>query len=125
MVKSIIYTLTAIALCAVFFIFTDYYVHTQFDDFHGAVETLYEKVENGTANREDAYAVRAMWTDKKSKLHVFLPHNDISYVDHLLNETCGLIYTENYELALSKTEDLLAISTTLPDSYTVRLENVL
>lgn len=124
MVKSIITTFVAIALCIGFFLWTDYYIHSQFSTFHDAIETLYDKVENEEATREDAYAIRAMWEDKKRKLHIFIPHNDISYLDYWLNETCGLIYNKRYDLALGKVEVLLEITRNLPDSYTVNPENV-
>lgn len=124
MVKSIIYTLTAVALCVALFVFVELYLTKQFDEFEGALDTLYNKVENKSANREDGYAVREMWSDKKSKLHIFLPHNDISYVDYWLNEACGLIYNENYELALGKIEVLREIAKNLPDGYTLKLENL-
>ena len=124
MVKSIIYTLTAIALSIGFFIFTESYVNGQFEDFYGAVEALYQKVETKSANREDAYAVREMWAEKKSSLHVFIPHNDISYVDYWLNEACGFIYTGHYDLALSNLEVLKEIARTLPSAYSIKLENV-
>lgn len=124
MVKSIIYTVAAIALCIGLFIFTEWYVKKQFNEFSMAVDTLYEKVENKTANREDGFAVRTLWNDRKSKLHIFLPHNDISYIDYWLTEACGLIYNENYELALGKLEVLKEIARSLPDSYSITLENV-
>ncbi len=124
MVKSVIYTLTAIALCLALFICVEIYLNRQFDEFGGAIDTLYKKVEDETANREDGYAVKKMWQDKKSKLHIFVPHNDISYVDYWLNETCGLIYTGDYDGALSKLEVLKEIASALPGSYTVRLENI-
>ncbi len=124
MVKSIIYTLVAILLCIGFFLWTDYYISTQFGQFHAALETLYDKVEEKNANREDAYAVRDMWADKKEKLHVFIPHNDISYVDYWLSEACSLIYKEEYDLALGKIEVLLEITQNLPDAYVIKLENV-
>lgn len=124
MVKSIIYTLAAIVLCAATFIGVEFYLNRQFDEFYGALDALYYKVEDGTANREDAYAVRKMWTDKKSRLQIFIPHNDISYVDYWLNETCGLIYTDHLDLALGKIEVLREISKTLPGAYSVRIENV-
>ena len=119
MVKSVIYTLS-VGL----FVFVDIYVNRQFSQFYGALETLYEKTENESATREDGYAVKEMWADKKSKLHVFLPHNDISYIDYWLNEACGLIYTENYELALGKLEVLKEIALNLPAAYGVKIENV-
>lgn len=124
MVKSIIYTLTAIALCCGFFIFTEVYLQKQFNEFYGAIDALYDKVETHSANREDAYAVREMWSDKKSRLHVFIPHNDISYVDYWLNEACGFIYTEAYDSALSNLEVLKQIALSLPNSYSIKLENV-
>jgi len=124
MVKSIIYTLAAIAVCVGTFIFTEWYVNKQFTEFSAALDTLYVKIEDNTASREDGYAVRALWDDKKSKLHIFVPHNDISYIDYWLNEACGLIYTDNYDLALGKIEVLKEICKNLPDAYSLKLENV-
>lgn len=124
MVRSIIYTLAAIALCVGFFIWSHTYIGTQFKEFHSALETLYDKIEEESANREDCYAVKDMWAVKKSKLHTFIPHNDISYIDYWLNEACALVYKENYELALGKIEVLLEITDALPDAYSVTFENV-
>ena len=124
MVKSIIYTATAIVLCLALFIGVEIYLNKQFDDFHEALDTLYRKVENETANREDGYAVKEMWADKKSKLHIFIPHNDISYVDYWLNEACGLIYRKEYDLALGKIEVLQEITKNLPGGYTLKIENI-
>ncbi|MGN0823444.1 MAG: DUF4363 family protein [Candidatus Coproplasma sp.] len=124
MVRSIIYTIVAALLCVGFFIWTDLYISTQFGQFNQALNTLYDKVEDKTANREDAYAVRDMWADKKEKLHVFIPHNDISYVDYWLSEACSLIYKSEYDLALGKIEVLLEITKNLPDAYIIKLENV-
>lgn len=124
MVKSIIYTVVAIALCLGVFLGTHYYIGNQLGQFHTALETLYDKIEEKTATREDAYAVRNMWTDKKSKLHIFIPHNDISYVDYWLSEACALIYRDEFDLALGKIEVLLEITKNLPDAYNVKLENV-
>jgi hypothetical protein len=124
MVKSICYTLVALILTIGFFIGVDIYLKEQFNDFYGALDTLYKKVEDETASREDGYAVKAMWADKKSKLHVFIPHNDISYVDYWLNEACALIYNDEYVLALGKVEVLKEIAKNLPAGYTVRFENI-
>lgn len=124
MVKSIIYTVAALLLCLAVFIGVDIYLNRQFDEFHTALETLYKKVENETANREDGYAVRSLWTDKKSKLHIFVPHNDISYIDYWLSEACGLIYCGEYELALGKLEVLQEIAKNLPGGYSLKLENI-
>lgn len=124
MVKAIIYTLAAIVLCTGLFIFTEWYVNKQFKEFSDAVEVLYDKVEKETANREDGFAVRTLWNDRKEKLQIFLPHNDISYIDYWLSEACGLIYNQEYSLALGKLEVLKEIAENLPNSYTLRLENI-
>lgn len=125
MVKAICYTIAAILLCIGLFIFSEFYVTQQFSDFSAALDTLYSKVEDGTANREDGFAVRTLWNDKKSKLQLFLPHNDISYVDYWLSEACGLLYSEQYELALGKIEVLKEITKNLPGAYELRVENIL
>ena len=124
MVKSLIYTITALLLCIAVFVGVDIYLNKQFNEFHDALETLYKKIENTTANREDGYSVRSMWNDKKSRLHVFIPHNDISYIDYWLNEACGLIYCGEYELALGKLEVLREITQNLPGGYSLKLENI-
>lgn len=125
MVKAICYTLAAILLCVGMFIFSEIYVGKQFAEMSAALETLYSKVEDETAVREDGYAVKELWAKKKSKLHILLPHNDISYIDYWLNEACGLIYVGDYDLALGKIEVLREITKNLPDSYSLKIENIL
>ena len=124
MVKSIIYTLAAVALCIGFFIFSVWYVEKQFSEFSQALDSLYMKIEDKDANREDATAVRTMWNDRKAKLQIFLPHNDISYVDYWLSEACGLLYSDNFELALGKIEVLKEVVKNMPSAYGLRLENI-
>ncbi len=124
MVKSIIYTISAIVACVILFICVDVYLNKQFDEFGEAIDVLYRKVEDSSANREDGYALREMWKEKKSKLHVFIPHNDISYVDYWLSEACGLIYKGDYGLALCNIEVLKEIVANLPGGYSFRLENI-
>ncbi|MDE6667116.1 MAG: DUF4363 family protein [Clostridia bacterium] len=124
MVKSICYTVAAILICIGLFIFADWYLGNQFDEFSAALDSLYTKIENETATREDGYAVRTLWEDKKSKLHILVPHNDISYIDYWLSEACGLLYNEKYDLALGKIEVLREISKNLPDSYSIKFENI-
>lgn len=124
MVKAISYTLAAIALCVGLFIFSEIYIKTQFNEFSSALDTLYSKIEDRTATREDGTAVRTLWNDKKSKLQVLLPHNDISYIDYWISEACGLLYNGEYALALGKIEVLKEITQNLPDAYCIRLENI-
>ncbi len=124
MVRSIIYTLTAIAMCAVLFVFTDYYLGKQFGDFYDACDALYGKIEDGTANINDVLAVKSLWENKKSHLHIFIPHNDVASVELTVNELTGLVYAGEYALALSKADVLKGAAKSLPASYTLRLENI-
>ena len=89
------------------------------------MDTLYEKVEEENANSGDADAVRTMWSAKKSKLHMFIPHNDISYMDYRLNEAFSYIYTQDYPLALANLEIVKKMAENLPDNYRLKLENIL
>lgn len=125
MVKAISYTVAAILFCIGLFLFSEFYVTEQFDQFSQALDSLYTKVEDGSANREDGYAVRSLWNEKKSRLHLFVPHNDISYIDYWLSETCGFLYTGQYELALGNIEVLQEITRNLPGAYRLRMENIL
>ena len=125
MVKAICYTLAAILVCVGLFIFAEWYLGKQFEEFSVALDTLYDKIEDETATREDGYAVRTVWEDKKSKLQIFVPHNDISYVDYWLNEACSLIYTKTYDLALGNLEVLKEIAKNLPDAYRLKIENIM
>lgn len=118
-------TIAAIVLSAAVFVFTDIYLERELDRFGGAVESLYDKTEAGTANREDAYAVKALWKDKKSKLQIFVPHNDIAQIDYWLNEACSFIYTGDYALALANLEVVYEIVQNLPENYSLKAGNVL
>lgn len=124
MVRSIIYTATAIALCVAFFVFTEIYVGEQFGRLTEAATELRRKTEEGEASENDALAVQALWDDKKSKLHIFIPHNDIAQIDYCLSEARGHLAAGNEELALAKIEMVVRLSRSLPSSYSVRLENV-
>lgn len=124
MVKAICYTVAAILICIGLFIFSGIYLENQFNEFSSALDTLYEKIEDETATVEDGYAVRTLWTDKKSKLHILIPHNDISYIDYWLSEACGLIKNGHYDLALGKVEVLKEITKNLPDAYSLKFENI-
>ena len=124
MVKSVILTAAVLAACITFFVFVENYVGGEFADFYDAVEELYEKTESETATQEDARAVRALWEDKRSKLQVFIPHNDISYIDYWLGEAVSYVETKNYDDALSKIEVLITICEQIPKTYSISFENV-
>ena len=105
-------------------IFEWYFVNNQFGAFGDELQTLYNKVEEETANGEDAKAVQTVWDRRKNKLHVWIPHNDITRMDDYLAETVQLIEEQNYELALPKLELLLHLCKTVPVTFEPGLENI-
>ncbi len=125
MVKTIISIFITVVLLFGVSIFESFYVENTFEEFSAQLETLYDKTEEQTATRNDALAVRASWDEKKKTLHIWIPHNDISYIDYWLNEGLSLIDTGNFEHALSKLEVLIEICKNIPSAYAFSLENIL
>ena len=124
MVKSLISIAGAFAILLSAAFLEWFYVEKQFQSFGQEIEMLTGTVEAETANEEDAKIVRNSWEDKKSHLHILIPHNDISRVDDWISETVSLIGEKNYSLALSKLEVLQQICRTVPETYRPGLENI-
>jgi hypothetical protein len=125
MVKTLTSIFLSLTLLIGISVYEIYYVEKEFTEFSEQLESLYSKTEEHTASVEDAEAVRISWNDKKKTLHIWIPHNDISYVDYWLSEALGCIYTESYDDALSKIEVLQEIAKNIPSSYAFSLENIL
>ncbi len=125
MVKS----LTAIGVAAVLLfglaVFEWYFVDKEFSDFGTELESLYEKTDAKNASVEDARVVQNRWEDRKERLHVWIPHNDITRIDEYMAESVRLIGEGNYALALPKLEILIHLSGCLPGTYKPALENIL
>lgn len=125
MVKS----LTAICICVFLLtglgIFEWAFVQNEFSSFEAELNTLYDKAEREEAGIEDAKAVRVSWEERKSRLHVWIPHNDIARVDDYLSEVVKLVGEKEFALALGKLEVLRNLCTTVPGTYSPLLENVL
>ncbi len=124
MVKTLLSILISLLLIAGVAVFETWYVDKTFGEFSAQLETLYEKTEDESATRGDAEAVRVSWNEKKKVLHVWVPHNDISYVDYWLSEGLSLIETGQYDDALSKLEVLKEICRNIPAAYAFSFENI-
>lgn len=124
MVKSLIAIGTAALLLLGASLFEGYFVRNQFAQFEEELYALYLKVEEETANGEDAKAVQESWQNRKDELHIWIPHNDISRIDDYMSESVRLVSEKEYTLALSKLEILLHLSECLPDTYKPGLENI-
>ena len=124
MVKSLIAIASAAVLLAGAVFFEWFFVERQFKSFHDELSALYLKAEDETANGEDAKAVQTSWENKKDKLYVWIPHNDISRIDDYMSETVRLIAEKEYPLALAKLEIIMHLTHCLPDTYKPSLENI-
>ena len=124
MVKS----LTAIGVAALLLVgaalFEWYFVSKEFSDFGEELQALYRKADEESANAGDARAVQTSWETRKEKLHVWIPHNDITRIDDYLSETVRLIAEKDYPLALAKLEIVLHLTKCLPDTYKPAVENI-
>ena len=68
--------------------------------------------------------MRVSWEKRKSRLHIWIPHNDISRIDDYVSETVKFVAEGKYDLALPKLEILLHLTECLPATYRPALENV-
>ena len=125
MVKSLTAIGVAVAILLGLAIFEWYFVRKEFSDFGEEIQSLYDKAEAETATLGDARVVQSVWEDRKSRLHVWIPHNDVNKIDEYMAEAVRYIGEENYALALPKLEVFLHLSTCLPDTYMPALENIL
>lgn len=124
MVKTIISIIITACLIIFAAIFENFFVSRSFSKIETAVLTLQEKTEEKTATRNDALIVKTLWDTEKKKLHIVVPHNDISYVDYWLGEAISLVETQNYDDALSRIEVLYTICKQIPQTYKISFENV-
>lgn len=125
MIKAFITALCALTIVIVGSCYEQAYLKNSFNEFKAATEKVYKKTEEHTAVKSDIIAVQNLWLEKKKKLHVFIPHNDIKEVDLWISESVTLIENEMWEDALSKLEVVIEMSEQIPKTYTLKLENIL
>ena len=101
------------------------FVHRQFIELREVFGSLYEKIDDHTANTQDVLAVQQNWFDKKNYLHAFIPHGEIKEIDLWIAESITLVRDEKWEDALSKVQVLIVLSEQIPHSFSVSWENIL
>ncbi len=124
MVKSLLSILLAGLLLLGAAVFEGVYVKQQFEGFGEEVSALLEKTEEGTASEADAEAVYTAWEERRDKLHIWIPHNDISRIDDYLSESIRCLREGESKLAMAKLEIVLRLTETLPSTYLVSLPNL-
>ncbi len=124
MVKSILSILLAGLLLLGAALFEGVYVKEQFGGFGKEVAALICKAEEGNAQKADAEAVYASWEERRDKLHIWIPHNDIMRIDDYLAESIRGFEEEDDTRALEMLEIVLRLTETLPSTYLVSLPNL-
>ena len=125
MVKSIISMICVSIIFMVGAIIETNFVDRQFDEFHGVLKILYQKVDDQVATQDDVYAVQKSWLEKKRYLHVFIPHNEIKEIDLWLAESATLVRDKEWKDAISKVEVLIELAEQIPRTFKVIPENIL
>lgn len=125
MVKSIVSMICVAVILLLGAIYESTFIRRQFDEFDEVLTSLYQKVDNETANTEDVLAVQENWLNKKKYLHIFIPHTEIKEVDLWLSESITLVRDKEWEDAISKIEVLRELTEQIPKTFTIRIENIL
>ena len=124
MVKSIISMICVAVLLLVGAIWECNFVKEEFNEFHDAIEVVYDKVDGQTATIDDIYVVQNIWLKKKQTLHMLLPHTEIKEVDLWIAETATLVRDREWNDAISKMEVLKELTEQIPKSFAISLSNI-
>ncbi len=124
MVKSIISAIVVAVVLTVGVIFETNFIHGEFNELAAATATLYDKIEEKSANENDVYALQKKWVDAKEKLHAFISHNEIKEFDLWIAETVKLVSAEMWDEALSKMEVIRELEEQIPKGFEFSFANV-
>ena len=125
MVKSIISTIFAILILVFGCMLEQRYINSTFNNFKDIMVEVYTKVENDMAVKEDVLSAQKFWINKKEKLHIFIPHNEIKEIDLWIAESSTLVENNKKEDALSKLDVVIELLEQIPKTFSFRIENIL
>lgn len=101
-----------------------YFVDRTLEEFYGHAEVVYRKATEENANEEDGKTLLAIWEEKKRKLHILIPHNDIAKIDDYLSAAIGAMVKKDYPRAVENLRIVLVTTKNLPQTYRPNVENV-
>lgn len=124
MVKSIISAIVVALILTVGVIYETNFIRGEFKELTAATATLYDKIDEKSANENDVYAFQQKWVNSKERLHAFISHNEIKEFDLWIAETVKLVSAEMWDEALSKMEVIKELEEQIPKTFEFSFANV-
>ena len=124
MVKTILSIAISLCILIGICIFESIFVRKTIYSVEASLIQLESKTKAQTATKADALKVQDEWQNKKKVMHIFVPHNDIGYIDYWLGEAVSYIESKNFDHALSKIQVLISIFEQIPEVYALSLQNI-
>ena len=124
MVKSIISAIVVALILTVGVIYETNFIRGEFKELTAATATLYDKIDEKSANENDVYAFQQTWVNSKERLHAFISHNEIKEFDLWIAETVKLVSAEMWDEALSKMEVIKELEEQIPKTFEFSFANV-
>lgn len=124
MIKTVISSIVVAIILVLCAIFEVNFIKGEFGAFASEVAVVYEKTENGSATEDDVYSLQEKWLRSKSKLHAFIPHNEIKEFDLWIAESVKLVKNRKWEDALSKLEVIKELAEQVPKTFEVSFSNI-
>ena len=124
MVKTILSIAISFSILIGVCVFESIFVRKTIHSVETALIQLESKTKMQTVTKTDALNVQNEWQNKKKVMHIFVPHNDIGYIDYWLGEAVSYIESKNFDHALSKIQVLISIFEQIPEVYALSLQNI-
>ena len=124
MTKTIVTIIVSVALLFISSLGEFKEVNETFDTFYNFLEQTEIKIKTGKATRQDTVALRDFWILKKKCLHIWIPHADIKEIDLWLSETIAFTENGKFDEAATKIVVLKGLAKQIPETYSIRIENI-
>ena len=124
MVRSLISVLCSLIILFGASAYENYYINKTFSTFTVYLKQTEKKLKKENETAEDTRALQTFWLEKKQKLHVFIPHNEIKEIDLWLAECVAFTEEKNFEEARTKITVLLELADQIPHTFLLRFENI-
>lgn len=125
MVKDLISIIVSVAFLTGIAVAEDVTIKKCFGEFSTYAQVLYLKEQDESATVDDALILQKNWLKYKSKLHVYIPHNEIKEMDLWVSECIGYTKDKNFKEAKSKLEVIIELTQQIPKTFKFDIENIL